>query len=86
MLLVARRTLADSVDDYLRRQMKEKHIPGAVLIELKNGKIIKQRSYGVANIELDVAMRDSNVFLIASITKVFVATAAFLLVRDETVS
>ena len=40
MLLVARCTLADSVDDYLRQQMKEKYIPGAVLIELKNGKII----------------------------------------------
>ena len=82
MLLVARCTLADSVDDYLRQQMKEKHIPGAVLIELKNGKIIKQQSYGVANVELDVPMRDSNVFLIASITKVFVATAVFLLVQD----
>ena len=40
MLLVARCILADSVDDYLRQQMKEKYIPGAVLIELKNGKII----------------------------------------------
>ena len=82
MLLVSRCTLADSVDDYLRQQVKEKHIPGAVLIELKDGKIIKQQSYGVANVELDVPMRDSNVFLVASITKVFVATAVFLLVQD----
>jgi hypothetical protein len=44
MLLVSRCTLADSVDDYLRQRMKEKHIPGAVLVELKDGKIIKQRS------------------------------------------
>ena len=82
MVLVSRCTLADSVDDYLRQQMKQKHIPRAVLIELKDGKIIKQRSYGVANVELDVPMRDSNVFLVASITKVFVATAVFLLVQD----
>ena len=38
MLVAARCTLADSVDDYVRQQMKEKHIPGAVLIELKDGK------------------------------------------------
>jgi CubicO group peptidase (beta-lactamase class C family) len=82
MLVAARCTLADSVDDYVRQQMKEKHIPGAVLIELKDGKILKQQSYGVANVELNVPMRDGNAFLVASITKVFVATAVFLLVQE----
>jgi D-alanyl-D-alanine carboxypeptidase len=82
MLLTARCTFADSADDYVRQQMKERHIPGAVLIELKDGNILKQQSYGVANAELGVPVRDDNVFLLASITKVFVATAVFLLVQD----
>jgi CubicO group peptidase (beta-lactamase class C family) len=36
----------------------------------------------MANVELNVPMLDDDVFLVASITKVFVATAVFLLVQD----
>lgn len=38
---------ADSVDNFVQQQMNEKHIPGAVLIALKDGKVLKQRAYGV---------------------------------------
>lgn len=82
MLALAPCTLADSVDDFVQQQMREKHIPGAVLIELKDGKVLKQQAYGVSNAELNVPMRLDNVFLVASITKVFVTTAVFLLVQD----
>jgi len=81
-LLPGRRVLADSVDDYVRQQMKEKHIPGGVLIVRKDGKTVSQKAYGVANVELNVPMRVDDAFLVASITKVFVATAAFLLVEE----
>ena len=81
-LLPGRRVLADSVDEYVRQKMKEKHIPGAVLIVRKDGKTVSQKAYGVANVELNVPMRVDHAFLVASITKVFVATAAFLLVED----
>jgi len=37
-LLPGRRVLADSVDDYVRQQMKEKHIPGGGLSSAKMGK------------------------------------------------
>jgi D-alanyl-D-alanine carboxypeptidase len=70
------------VDDFVRQQMKERHIPGAVLVELKDGKIMKEQAYGVANAELNVPVRTDNVFLVASITKVFVTTGVFLLIRD----
>jgi CubicO group peptidase (beta-lactamase class C family) len=62
--------------------MKERHIPGAVLVELKDGKIVKEQAYGVANAELNVPVRTDNVFLVASITKVFATTGVFLLIRD----
>ena len=81
MLVAGRCAMADSVDDYVRQQMREKHIPGAVLIELKDGKIRKQQAYGVANTELNVPTHTDQVFLVASITKVFVATAVFQLVQ-----
>jgi CubicO group peptidase (beta-lactamase class C family) len=53
-LLAVPRLFADSVDDYLREQMNARHIPGLVLLVLRDGKVIKQQSYGLANVELGV--------------------------------
>src|SRR5271165_6430267 len=73
---------ADSVDDYLREQMNARHIPGLVLVVLKDGEVIKQQSYGLANVELRVPTTKDSVFPLASITKVFTATAVYLLVQE----
>jgi D-alanyl-D-alanine carboxypeptidase len=73
---------ADSVDDYIREQMNTNHIPGSVLIVIKHGKTIKQRSYGLANVELGVPASGGSVFPLASVTKVFTATAVYLLVQE----
>src|SRR5579864_2477946 len=81
-LLGAPRLFADSVDDYLRDQMNVRHIPGLVLLVLKDGKVIKQQSYGLANVELGVPTGRDSVFPLASVTKVFTATAVYLLVQE----
>ena len=41
-LLTAPRLLADSVDDYIREQMIARHLPGLVLLVLRDGKVIKR--------------------------------------------
>ena len=81
-LLAAPRLLADSVDDYIREQMNARHIPGLVLLVLREGKVIKQQSYGLANIELGVPTSKDSVFPLASVTKIFTATALYLLVQE----
>lgn len=81
-LLGAHCLFADPVDGYIREQMNTNHIPGAVLVVLKGGKIIKQQSYGLANVELGVPTSMGSVFPLASVTKVFTATALYLLVQD----
>ena len=53
-LLAVPRLFADSVDDYLREQMNARHIPGLVRLVLPDVKVIKQQSYGLANVELEV--------------------------------
>lgn len=73
---------ADRLDNFVDEQMKEQQIPGAVIIVLHNGIIEEQRAYGLASIEFNVPMKAEDVFPIASITKLFTATAVFELVQD----
>lgn len=80
--LAATRLSADAVDDYVREQMNARHIPGLVLLVLKDGRVIKQQSYGSANLELSVPTSKDSVFPLASVTKVFTATAVYLLVEE----
>ena len=80
--LATPRLLADSVDDYVREQMTARHIPGLVLLVLNGGKVIKQQSYGLANVELGVPTTKDSAFPLASVTKVFTATAVYLLVQE----
>lgn len=79
----ANRLSADAVDDYVREQMNARHIPGLVVLVLKDGRVIKQQSYGFANLELSVPTSKDSVFPLASITKVFTATAVYLLVEEH---
>jgi len=82
-LLTVNRLFSDPVDDYVREQMKARHIPGLVLVVLKKGELIKQQSYGLANVELGVPTSQDSVFPLASITKLFTATAVYLLVQEH---
>lgn len=82
-LLAASRLSADSADDYIDKQMNARHIPGLMLMVLKDGKVLKQLSYGFANLELRVPINKDRVFPLASVTKVFTATAVYLLVEEH---
>ena len=49
--------------------------PGGVVLVSRNGKVIYERAFGMANMEWQVAMPRDAVFAIASITKQFTAVA-----------
>ena len=73
---------ADEVDDYLKTEMAELHIPGLSLAVVRDGRIVKAQTYGLANVELNVPATADTEFSIASMTKSVTASAVMLLVQD----
>ena len=53
--------------------------PGAVGLVVKDGKVLFQKAYGLADLELGVPMAPDMVFACGSMTKMFTATAVMML-------
>jgi CubicO group peptidase (beta-lactamase class C family) len=66
------------VDAYMKAAVEVEHFMGSILIA-RDGKPIVSKSYGMANIELDVPNTPDTVFRIASISKQFTAAAILML-------
>lgn len=77
---------ADPVDDYLKAEMQRQRIPGLAIAVVNNGKVVKAQGYGLANIELNVAVTPETVFKIGSVSKQFLATGIMLLVAEGKLS
>jgi CubicO group peptidase (beta-lactamase class C family) len=76
------RAQSDSIDSYIRAEMKARGIPGLALTVIRDGEVIKLAGYGLANVELDVAATPDSVFELASVTKQFTAAAIMLFVEE----
>ena len=77
---------ADNVDDYIRQKMARQHIPGLSLAVIRDGKILKAKGYGLANLELNVPATSKTIYQIQSMTKQFTATAVMMLVEQGKVA
>ncbi len=82
MVLTSSWVKADEIDDFMRAEMAERRIPGLQLAIVKNRKIVKTASYGLANIQDAIAVDDDTVFSINSITKAFSGVAVMQLVEQ----
>jgi CubicO group peptidase (beta-lactamase class C family) len=70
------------IDRFVQAEMERQHIPGVALGVVKDGEVLVAKGYGLADVEQRVAVTPDTVFLAASITKQFTATAVMLLVQD----
>ena len=77
---LAGRTRADSVDDYLKAAMAQRHIPGLSVAVVQDGKIIKEQGYGLADLAGKPAGPDT-VYGLGSCTKPITAVAVLKLVE-----
>jgi D-alanyl-D-alanine carboxypeptidase len=73
---------ADRVDQFIKEQMRKRKIPGLSLAVVRNGRVVKARGYGFANLELQVPASKHTIYEIGSISKQFTATAIMLLVEE----
>lgn len=77
---------ADNIDDLIHAEMSAKKIPALSVAVIRDNQVIKESAYGVASIELNVPATLDTSYSLASMTKIFTASAVMLLVQDGKIS
>ncbi|MBN1318431.1 MAG: beta-lactamase family protein [Anaerolineales bacterium] len=71
-------------DQTIARQLEDRHIPGAALAIVQDGKVVFARGYGYADLEQErLAVADQTLFRTGSVAKLFTWTAVMQLVEQE---
>lgn len=73
---------ADKLDDAILQEMKRSHVPGVSVLVARNGKIIREQGYGMANLEHQIKVTPSTVFQSGSVGKTFTAALIVLLAEE----
>jgi len=71
-----------SIDSYVTAEMGREHIPGAEVGIYRRGEILLAKGYGLANVELNVAVKPETLFQSGSVGKQFVSAAVMMLVEE----
>ncbi|MEA5504781.1 serine hydrolase domain-containing protein [Halotia wernerae UHCC 0503] len=67
-------------DNIFNEEMSKSHVPGAVISVVKDGKLFFAKGYGYGNVEKKIpVVADKTLFRVASLSKLFTATAAMQL-------
>ena len=74
-----------TIDELIRKRL-DKISPGCAVLISTNGKILYNKAYGLADLELNVQAQPNMVFRIGSITKQFTAVAILQLVEQGKLS
>lgn len=80
--LIAVPGFADEIDRMVEARLKRDNVPGTSIAVVRNGKLIKARGYGLADVENNVPATEHTVYQWASVTKQFTAGAILLLAED----
>lgn len=82
LLLIAPLAHGDKVDEIVEKAMKDQKIPGVAVMVLRDGKPIKTKGYGFANLEHRVPVKPETIFQSGSVGKQFTATLVMMLVAE----
>src|SRR5262249_41624313 len=78
-------TRADEIDDLVYTRMAERQVPGLPLGVVEDGRLIKVKGYGLANVELKVPATEETIYQSGSVGKQFTATLIMMLVEEGTI-
>src|SRR5258706_11269901 len=73
--------LTKALDEILSRQFKPTD-PGCALLVVKKGQIVYEKSFGSADLELNVPIKPEMIFRLGSMTKQFTSVAILQLVEQ----
>ena len=76
-------TTSDSIDIFVKSKMQQRHIPALQVAVVRDGAIVKNTTYGIANLEYDIKATDQTIFSVNSITKAFVGVAIMQLAEEN---
>ncbi|HKJ32784.1 MAG TPA: serine hydrolase [Balneolales bacterium] len=79
------------IDHLIQKQINQEHIPGAVLLVVKNGKVLQKKAFGYADefnynmqkLKHPVKMNTNTMFDLASLSKVFATTFGIMLLVNQ---
>lgn len=77
---------ADVLDDKITQEMARRHVPGLSVLVIQDGKVVKEKGYGYANVEHSVPVTEKTVFQSGSVGKTFTAALVMLLAEDGKLS
>jgi len=78
--------ITDSLDSYIQQGMKDWNIPGLAIAIVKDGKAVVMKGYGVRDVQSKEPVDENTLFMIASNSKLFTATALAQLEYDKKLS
>jgi CubicO group peptidase (beta-lactamase class C family) len=82
--LTTREQFESAVDQVVTNRLEKAHVPGAVVVIVRDGQVLLNKGYGLGNLESKRAVDpDKSLFRIASVSKVFTATAAMKLIDAD---
>ena len=77
---------ADPADDWARGFMAKTQAPGVALAVIRDGKVMKARTYGYANLEWQQPVTRDTLFWLDSLTKLFTAVSILQLAEQGKLS
>ena len=69
--------------NFIESVMQSGNVPGLSVAVIKDEYIVWNKSFGMANIENDISVSDSTMFMLASVSKTITATALMQLWEDD---
>jgi CubicO group peptidase (beta-lactamase class C family) len=81
------RSIEEITDEYVEKALSQYHVAGAAVSVVKDGKVLFEKGYGRADLENNVPVDvKTTVFQIASVSKLFTATAVMQMVEQGRLS